>query len=171
MEYEITIAGKSAKVTLARSAGERERYEFRDAASGRSGAIIVIDRSPGRLILSVDNKLYSVSPRASGKGRLDFVLNGEPMTAELSAAKASGTASADPAASPELVVSSFPAKVVRVPVSNGSDVPNGATLIVLEAMKMESYVEAPRSCTVLEVFVKEGEMVARGTKLARLKFP
>ena len=157
-------------MTLARSAGEREQYEFHDASSGRSGAIIVVDRTPARLILSVANRLYSVSPRATGEGRVDFVLNGEPVTAELSAASAPGRAGADPASPAELVVSSFPAKVVRVSVSNGADVRDGATLIVLEAMKMESYIEAPKDCTVVEVFVKEGEMVARGTKLARLRF-
>ena len=46
----------------------------------------------------------------------------------------------------------------------------GETLLVLEAMKMETNLEAPSDCTVREVFVKEGEMVARGSKLARLDF-
>lgn len=170
MEYEITIDGRSAKVALARSAGEFEQYEFADGATGRSGQILVIERAPSRLILSVANRLYAVRPRARSAGRVEFLLNGESVTAEVAAGTASSTAGIDALSVPELVLSSFPAKVVRVPVATGERLTSGTTLIVLEAMKMESYVAAPKDCTVVEIFVKEGEMVARGAKLARLDF-
>jgi biotin carboxyl carrier protein len=170
MEYEITIDGRSAKVALARSAGEFEQYEFTDAASGRSGRILVVERSPSRLILSIANRLYAVSPRARSAGHVEFLLNGESVAADIAAARASPSAGTDAPSAPELVVSSFPAKVVRVPVARGEQLSHGATVIVLEAMKMESYVAAPKDCTVVDLFVKEGEMVARGAKLVRLRF-
>jgi biotin carboxyl carrier protein len=170
MDYEITIGGRASKVALVRLAGESEQYEFHDTATGRSGRVVVVDRAPSRLILSIAHKMYSVRPRTRAAGRVDFLLNGEPVTAELVTAKASPALGLDRAAVPEVVVAHFPAKVVRVPVSKGSFVQERETLIVLEAMKMVTHIDAPKDCTVVETFVKEGEMVARGTKLARLRF-
>jgi biotin carboxyl carrier protein len=170
MDYEITIGGRSSKVALARAAGEAEQYAFTDSATGRSGTIEVVERAPSRLILSIAHKMFSVRPRTRVVGRVEFLLNGEPVTAELSAARASPTTGVDRGSVPELVIAHFPAKVVRVPVSPGSFVKERDPLIVLEAMKMVTHIDAPRDCTVVETFVNEGEMVARGTKLARLRF-
>jgi biotin carboxyl carrier protein len=170
MEYDVTIGGRSSKVALARASAEGEEYEFRDSVTGRSGRIVVVDRAPSRLILSIAQKMYSVRPRARVPGRVEFLLNGEPVAAELALAKARPLAGVDRDAVPELVVAHFTAKVVRVPVANGSFVKERETLLVLEAMKMETHIDAPRDCTVVETFVREGEMVARGTKLARLRF-
>ena len=44
------------------------------------------------------------------------------------------------------------------------------TIIVLEAMKMESQIKTPGDCTVSDVFVKEGTLVERGKVLAKLVF-
>lgn len=170
MEYEITIGRRSSKVALARQPGDVEEYEFSDTATGRSGRIIVVDRGPSRLIVSIARKMYSVRPRSRAPGRVDFLLNGEPVTAALSTSQASPTMGVDRATVPEIIIAHFPAKVVRVPVSKGSYVKERETLMVLEAMKMVTHIDAPKDCTVLETFVKEGEMVARGSKLARLRF-
>ena len=58
-----------------------------------------------------------------------------------------------------LIVSNFPAKVVKLEVKPGDFLRQGETLIVLEAMKMEAQIKAPKDCTVDSVFVKEGEMI------------
>lgn len=170
MDFEIAIGGRSSKVALTRVAGSSERYAFHDEATGRSGHLVVVDRAPARLIVSIGDKMYSVRPRASSPGRVDFILNGEPVTAELSRAQAPPPVGPDRVVAPEVIVSQFPAKVVRVPVSVGASVRTRETLVVLEAMKMVTHLDAPRDGTVLEIFVNEGEMVARGTKLLRLKF-
>jgi biotin carboxyl carrier protein len=170
MDYEITIGGRSSKVALTRAPGSPERYAFHDEATGRSGHLVVVDRAPARLILAIGDKMYAVRPRAKAPGRVDFILNGEPVSAELSTAKAPAEARVDRVAAPEVIASQFPAKVVRVPVSVGASVRARQTLVVLEAMKMVTHLDAPRDGTVLEIFVNEGEMVARGTKLLRLKF-
>lgn len=171
MDFEITIGSRSSKVTLARLAGDPEQYEFRDSSTGRSATIVVVDRAPSRLLLSIAQKMYSVRPRSRTSGRVEFLLNGEPVVAELAAAKAPSTEGAGRASLPDLVIAQFPAKVVRIPVVKGSFVKERDPLIVLEAMKMVTHIDAPRDCTVLETFVKEGESVARGTKLVRLRFP
>ena len=52
----------------------------------------------------------------------------------------------------------------------GVSVNAGDTLIILEAMKMEIPVAAPRAGTVQTIFVNEGQQVAEGQPLAILQF-
>ena len=64
------------------------------------------------------------------------------------------------------VTAPLPGKVVKAAVQGGDRVERGATLVVLEAMKMELSVEAPRAGVIEEVTVSEGEQVAEGAVLA-----
>lgn len=52
--------------------------------------------------------------------------------------------------------------VWKIEVRPGDAVGTDQTLLVLESMKMEIPVTAPRAGTVLEVLVSEGEPVAEG---------
>ena len=63
------------------------------------------------------------------------------------------------------VTAPLPGKVVKAAVQGGDRVERGATLVVLEAMKMELSIEAPRTGVVEEITVSEGEQVAEGTVL------
>lgn len=49
--------------------------------------------------------------------------------------------------------------VIKVNVEPGQDVEAGALMVVLEAMKMETNVTAPRAATVKSVHVKPGDPV------------
>jgi biotin carboxyl carrier protein len=68
------------------------------------------------------------------------------------------------------VASELHAIVWKVEVAAGSAVNAGDTLIVLEAMKMEIPVAAPRSGTVKAVLVEERQQVAEGQALVVLQF-
>jgi len=57
------------------------------------------------------------------------------------------------------VVSPMPGKVVKIPVKAGEQVSAGQTLVVVEAMKMQSEFKASHDKTVLEILVKEGDTV------------
>ncbi len=56
----------------------------------------------------------------------------------------------------------MPGNVVRVAVALGDTVATGATLVVLEAMKMAHAVRAPSGGTVSEIAVSEGDQVETG---------
>jgi propionyl-CoA carboxylase alpha chain len=60
----------------------------------------------------------------------------------------------------------MPGVVVRVLVEVGQHVDQGQELLVLEAMKMEHRIVAPRAGTVTEITVGQGESIAAGTVLA-----
>jgi 3-methylcrotonyl-CoA carboxylase alpha subunit len=67
------------------------------------------------------------------------------------------------------LVAPMPGRILAVPVSKGQSVALGAPLVVMEAMKMEHTVTAPRAGVVDGVFCSVGEQVKEGTELLLLK--
>ncbi len=59
-------------------------------------------------------------------------------------------------------------KVFRVEAPVGTKVQRGQTIVVLEVMKMETPVVAPKDGTILSVAVSEGQAVEAGDLLATL---
>lgn len=60
------------------------------------------------------------------------------------------------------------AKVIRVLVTAGQTVALGDTLVVLEAMKMEMPVRAPRAGVIKAVRCAEGDLVQPGTPVVEM---
>jgi biotin carboxyl carrier protein len=63
----------------------------------------------------------------------------------------------------------MPATVVKVFVEAGARVSKGDTLLMLEAMKMELPVKAPRDGVVRAVRCQAGELVQPGVSLVELE--
>jgi biotin carboxyl carrier protein len=63
------------------------------------------------------------------------------------------------AAKPSTIHSPMPGKVVKVLCAVGDEVAAGQGLVVIEAMKMENELRAPRAAKVKTVHVKEGQAV------------
>lgn len=124
-----------------------------------------------KLRVTVDGKAYDV---------LVEILDEpppEPRHAAWSAPVASARVEAPAAAaksapaSPGAVPSPLAGKVVSIEVQAGQHVEANQQLLTLEAMKMNTYVFAPRAGTVEEVLVKPGDAVEEGHGLVRLSAP
>lgn len=63
----------------------------------------------------------------------------------------------------------MPGKVVRVLVAVGDDVVAGQGILVVEAMKMQNELKAPRDGRVMAIEVKENESVTAGAVLATIE--
>ncbi|HEY8978860.1 MAG TPA: acetyl-CoA carboxylase biotin carboxyl carrier protein subunit, partial [Streptomyces sp.] len=70
-----------------------------------------------------------------------------------------------------LVEAEFAASVWQVSVRQGDEVTTGQPLLVLEAMKMESRIDAPSPGVVHEILAKPGDQVEAGTALLVLAAP
>ncbi len=69
----------------------------------------------------------------------------------------------------ESVDSVMPGKVVRILVEAGADVTAGQGLVVVEAMKMENEIGAPRAGRVKSIDVEPGQNVETGARLVTLE--
>jgi biotin carboxyl carrier protein len=67
------------------------------------------------------------------------------------------------------VVAPMPGRIVAVSVAAGDAVERGQTVVVLEAMKMESVITAPAGGTVKEVLVSAGQPVRQRQPLVRIE--
>ncbi len=63
------------------------------------------------------------------------------------------------------LTATMPGKVLDVLVRPGQEVAAGATLAILEAMKMELRVTAPAGGVVAQVFIQPGDIVDQGQRL------
>ncbi|MEX0625036.1 MAG: acetyl-CoA carboxylase biotin carboxyl carrier protein subunit [Chloroflexota bacterium] len=70
---------------------------------------------------------------------------------------------------PVEVRATLPGLVVAVVVKEGDEVSPGATLLTIEAMKMQNEVRAPQAGRVSAVAVVAGQTVAAGTPLLRIE--
>jgi pyruvate carboxylase subunit B len=70
---------------------------------------------------------------------------------------------------PMAVKATLPGLVVAVAVAIGDEVDEGASLLTIEAMKMQNEVRAPRGGRVIELTVEPGQAVATGAVLLRLE--
>ncbi len=92
-----------------------------------------------------------------------------PAAAPAAAPVAAPAAPAAPAvAGGEAVNAPMPGTILRVNVQNGQAVKEGEVLCVLEAMKMENEILAPRAATVSQVLVSKGSTVDTGAPLITL---
>ena len=99
-------------------------------------------------------------------GRLELWLDGERHVIE---EERRGGAAADAGGGEDVLVAPMPAKVVRIAVAAGDAVTEGQTLVVLESMKMELGVTAPRDGRVARVGAVVGVIVPAGTSLVELE--
>ena len=83
------------------------------------------------------------------------------------AAPVAAPAAAAPVAG-EAVTAPMPGNILKVNVTAGQAVKEGDVLVVLEAMKMENEILAPKACTVKQVLVSKGATVDTGATLVVL---
>lgn len=105
-----------------------------------------------------------------GEGRYRVTLDGHDHAIQLRDALPEGAAAGVAGASgPERVTAPMPGKILALLVEVGQAVEAGQGLVVMEAMKMENELKAPRAGTVGELGVREGEAVETGALLALLE--
>ena len=118
-------------------------------------------------------EIYTIT--VDGVDHVVTVGNGGDITGVVPTSGASvGSGSVTDTGTPAVAASGegFPApmagNVFKVQVEPGDHVDEGDVMIILEAMKMEITVVAPKSATVVNVTVKEGDDVALGDILVEL---
>jgi oxaloacetate decarboxylase (Na+ extruding) subunit alpha len=111
---------------------------------------------------------------SGGTGVYSVRVNGKSYTVEvadsgqLAAVAPTAAAAPAPSGAGEAVNAVLAGNIFKVHVAPGAVVEQDDPLLVVEAMKMETVISAPKSGTVTEVFVKEGDAVAVGNALVTI---
>ena len=120
--------------------------------------------------VTLNNRTYEVEVEAGQAMLVDEYEAYAPAPAAapapVAAAPAAASVSAAPAlAAGEVVKSPMPGNILKINVTVGHKVNEGDTLLVLEAMKMENEIAAPKAGTVAQIIVSKGAVVETGAPL------
>jgi pyruvate carboxylase len=111
-------------------------------------------------------------PRPDGVRTVFFELNGQPREVEIVdrsiETKAVKRLKADPA-DPTQIAAAMPGMVIGVAIAQGNRVTKGQKLLSLEAMKMETVINADRDGEITQLLVQSGSQVEAGDLLLVLK--
>ncbi len=118
--------------------------------------------------ITLDGRSYVAT--VSGEGKVSVVMNGKTYEADVAeggdpSAVQAPASDAAPSGGGEPLAAPLTGNIFKILVNEGDSVEEGDTVIVLEAMKMETEVKAQRSGTVSRVLIREGDSVNSGDTL------
>lgn len=116
-----------------------------------------------KYVVTLNGKKYEVEVE---RGQATAVYAGE--AAPVQAAPAAAPAAAAPAGKGEVVAAPMPGTILDIRCQAGQAVKAGEILFILEAMKMENEICAPRDGTVTAVCVSKASPVETGMTLCTL---
>ena len=121
---------------------------------------------------SKESGVYTVS--VSGQSFVVQVTDGgdisniQPVTAPVQEPSVQSSSEETAASTGESVAAPLSGNIFKILVAPGQQVEEGQTVIILEAMKMETEISAPRSGVVGAINIKEGDSVQVGQSLFTL---
>lgn len=128
---------------------------FEPAPTGKESSVVKAPNGDEVYTVQVEGADYTVTVSNGGELTGIVPLSGTPAV----------NGAAAPAAVGEPVNAPLAGNIFRVMVSPGQQIEEGDTLLVLEAMKMETQVCAPQTGIIGSVSVKDGDVVAVGDTL------
>ena len=164
LALELDVDGLVRKVQVARDGG---RFEIMlDDARHVVDAVAI---EPGRWsLLMADGRSHEVVVVANGhQGAATVLVDGSavPVAVRDPRRRRDAGAAHGPGDGPVRIVAPMPGKVVRVLATPGEAVTARQGVVVVEAMKMENELRAPRAGIVGEVLAREGDLVDAGALL------
>jgi biotin carboxyl carrier protein len=163
MRLEAAVAGRVVRVEV-----RQEGDHYAVALDGRTQVVDARATGAGTMSLLVDGQGHwvAVEPRPGG-----YTVHLREDTVEVDLtdlARGPSVSAARAGTGPVRVVAPMPGRVVRVLVQPGDEVSAGQGLVVMEAMKMENELRAPRAGRVAEVRARERQAVEAGALLVVL---
>jgi biotin carboxyl carrier protein len=166
MLYEVTIIGQTHLLGLTREDGQW-RFRLGKDKTALDVPLDVALVAPDTLSLIYKGKSFEVRRENSSDG-VRIWINGESYPVEVSDPRSfrGRKKRSDSEAGPRKLIAPMPGKVVRVLVSDSSEVEAGQGIMVIEAMKMQNEIKSPRKGRVQKIMVQSGASVNAGDLLA-----
>ena len=115
----------------------------------------ITELSDSSYLVTVDDQEYSVTLKADNSVTINDGSQVNQVTSSPSVQAGTG----------EAILAPLGGNIFRVIVSEGESVAADSTILILEAMKMETEIKAPSAGVVGKIFVKPGDTVKPGTPL------
>lgn len=156
----------------------------------RVAEVELISKEDNKVRATVDGKTYDVDIVIADNGVCSLIYNGQSFNMEVvrngkqfkvnrgfnsydvdiidAQEKYMRSRRKDEGRQDDTITAPMPGKIVKINFKPGDRATDGDTLIVFEAMKMQSNLKVVGDCIVREVFVAEGDSVASGQQLIKL---
>ena len=159
MAYEIKLEHRTARIELLNRAGSKVLL----AVDDRKYELDIVMVEKGVYSILYNGHSYNVE-LIEGESSKEYIVNtfARSFIAEIIDAETKYRQSRKSGTNEEgdnNISSPMPGKVVKIQVKTGDKVTSGQTLIVVEAMKMQSEFKATADRTVRDILVKEGDIV------------
>ena len=165
---EVTLDGASLTIELREIAFGRYQAKYK----GQTYAVSVVTQQAGRVDFKLNETLHTAYVSETEEGAFivtqagfNFRLQRNDLPTKK---RLAGGADAE-TGSDDTVVSPMPGKVIALHVREGDAVKRGDALLVVEAMKMENALTAPRDGVVQEVRVALDDRIERNVPLILLE--
>lgn len=165
---EMTIGKRTAQIQLL----SKEKDFVRISVDDRIYEINVVVTDNGICSLIHDGRSFNMEFTSSDNGRSYTVRQGfNSYEVEIVDAQEKYMRSRrkEDVRQEDTIVAPMPGKIVKILVNPGDQVKEGDTLVVFEAMKMQSNLNVVGDCTIGTILVSEGDSVASGQPLIRLE--
>jgi len=159
MAYEVSLGHRTAKVNILNRTGTKTLIDI----DGNRYDVDIVMVEKGVYSILFNGHSYNVE-LIEGDSSKKYIVNtfAKTFNVEIIDAESKYISSRNKGMEAEeenIVASPMPGKVVKIPVKTGEKVAAGQTLVVVEAMKMQSEFKASHDKTVIEILVKEGDTV------------
>ncbi len=161
MIWEARVDGRTVKVELRQEADGC----FAVTLDGQALSVDACEAGRGFLSLLIGGQSHTAAVARQGEGWA-VVIGRDAFAVELQEASRYTGAAVRVATGPARLKAPMPGKIVRLLASVGTVVEAGQGLVVMEAMKMENELRAPRAGTLRELGVREGQTVETGHQIA-----
>ncbi|MEG1587569.1 MAG: biotin/lipoyl-containing protein [Bacteroidales bacterium] len=158
----------------------------------RIAEIELLSKEGNKVLLTIDGKEFEVDVVMTENGVCSILHNGRSYNAELirsemskkykvnthfssfdvevidTQAKYLRMRKKEEESQDDKISSPMPGKVVKILVAEGDQVKAGDTVLVIEAMKMQSNYKVNSDCTIKEILITEGDAVTSDQVLIKL---
>jgi acetyl/propionyl-CoA carboxylase alpha subunit len=163
VRFDATVAGRVVRVEVR---GRGPRYSV--TVEGRTMDVEVQETSTGFVDLVIDGSSHEAGVLAR-EGGCSVLLEGRTLDVLLEEGGAAPATARRPDGRTARITAPMPGRLLKVLVETGQEVTEGQGLVVMEAMKMENELRAPRAGRVKELPALDRQAVESGALLVVLE--
>ena len=165
MKYQAEIGNKKHEIEI-----HRDGDQVHAQIDGEQFDVEVSEPEPNVFLIKRDGKIFEtfVVPSDRPDQQKTVSVNGQDVAVRLIDPKRlrGSRSESDHGDGLAEIRTAMPGKVVRVLLETGSEVEKGDGILIVEAMKMQNELKAPKAGVVKEIRFSEGDTVSAGDILA-----